>query len=324
MKNNTIKEIANELKKANSIVIFPHILMDGDTLGSSAALCKALRLQGKKAHIAIEDKIPDYLVFLDNDYCTYDFDKLQAPDVAICVDCGEYHRFKNRKNLFDSAKLKICIDHHSTSSGIGDMNYIDGSAAATGELIFDLLNEMDVDIDKEISSAIFAAITTDTGNFQYANTTKRSHEITMDLYDSGLDAYAVSIALYENESMKKIKLHSLVLSKAEIFAEDKAIIALVTQDMLTQTETLMEDTEGIVSKMRSIKGIEVAALLKEEETENIKVSMRSKGDADVAAISVKYDGGGHAKAAGCTIKKPIDIARKEIMESVKKELCRVF
>lgn len=324
MKNNTMKEIALAFERADSIVIFPHILMDGDTLGSSAALCRALRKKGKDAVIAIEDKIPDYIKFLDNDYCIREFESLNAPDIAVCVDCGDYTRFRKRVDLFESGKTKICIDHHPTSEGIGDFNYIDGKAAATGELIYDLIKELNVSIDSEISNALFTAITTDTGNFQYSNTTKRSHEIVMDLYDHGLDAYGISIRLYENEPISKIRLHSLVLSKAEMFADGKGIVVSITQNMLKETNTLMEDTEGIVSKMRSIKGVEAAIVLKEEDETNIKVSMRSKGYLDVAKISVEFGGGGHVRAAGCTIKKHIDIAKKEILSAVNSELCRVF
>ena len=183
---------------------------------------------------------------------------------------------------------------------------------------------MNVVIDGEISNAIFAAITTDTGNFQYSNTTRRSHEIVSELYDFGLDAYSVSVNLYESESINKIKLHALVMKKAEMFAEGKGIIVSITQEMLEESNALMEDTEGIVSTMRSIKGVEMAIVLKEAEKENIKVSMRSKGDINVADISVKYGGGGHAKAAGCTLRQSIGTAKEEILKAAEEELCRVF
>ena len=139
MKNNTFSEIAEQLLEADTIAIFPHIMMDGDAMGSAAALCHALRLMGKDSAILIEDKIPDYLMFLDNGMCTKDIDEYQGADVALCIDCGELNRFPNRSGVFMSGKVKICIDHHPTSPGIGDFNHIDGTAAATGELVFSLL-----------------------------------------------------------------------------------------------------------------------------------------------------------------------------------------
>lgn len=321
MKNNTFTEIAEELEKARNVVIFPHILMDGDALGSAAALCKALRLKGKESVILIEDKIPDYLMFLDKGYCTYDQDACKDADICLCIDCGELKRFPKRKEVFESGKKKICVDHHPTSPGIGDLNHIDGSAAATGELVFDLIREMHVEPDVEISNAIFAAITTDTGNFQYSNTTKRSHEIVMALYDHGLDAYATSVALYENESLEKISLMSKVMSQCEVIADGKAIVASVSQQLLEETGARMEDTEGIVGTMRSIRGVDIAVLIKEKEKNNIKVSLRAK-EGNVADIAVKFGGGGHEKAAGCTIREDLDSARKKVVKEVMESLCR--
>lgn len=321
MKNNSFKEIAEVLKEAGSIVIFPHILMDGDALGSAAALCGALRSMGKDAVIAVEDKIPDYLQFLDKGYCERDLESYMNPDVSICVDCGELKRFPERAGLYNSGKIKICVDHHETSPGIADYNYIDGKAAATGELIYDLLLAMECTIDGEIANAIYAAITTDTGNFQYSNTTKRSHEIVMELYDSGLDSYGTSVALYENESFEKMKLQSAAINDSEVFAGGKAIIAEISLDMLKKYGARMEDTEGIVGMMRSIKGVDIAVLLKEKEPGNIKASLRAK-HGDVSKIAVAFKGGGHEKAAGCTIYDSMAVARDIIMKAVSEELCR--
>ena len=196
MRNDPLANIAQELQEADSVLIFPHILMDGDAMGSAAALCKALRGMGKDAYIVIEDKIPDYLMFLDRGY-TVDIEHIGAADigdidVSICVDCGEKTRFPKRAELFYHGETKICIDHHVSSVGIGDYNYIDPEAAATGEIIFDLLVELGVDIDQEMAESLFAAITTDTGNFQYSNTTAHTHEIVIALYDCGLNSNKVS------------------------------------------------------------------------------------------------------------------------------------
>ena len=302
MKNDPIPMIAQELLEADSILIFPHILMDGDAMGSAAALCKALRGMGKDAHIVIEDKVPDYLLFLDRGY-TVDIENIGVAniggiDVSICVDCGEKTRFPKRAELFYHGDTKICIDHHVSSGFIGDYNYIDPDAAATGEIIFDLLLALGVDIDQEMAEALFAAITTDTGNFQYSNTTAHSHEIVIALYDCGLDSSKVSLALYENESLPKLRLHSRLIESARLFADGEAIMTTVTQKMLQETGTLMEDTEGVVSTLRSIHGVQVSAFIKEQPDGSMKVSLRSKERGDVAAVSQRHGGGGHVHAAG--------------------------
>ena len=294
--------IAQELLEADSVLIFPHILMDGDAMGSAAALCKALRSLDKDAYIVVEDKIPDYLMFMDHGY-TVDIEHIGSVDigdvdVSICVDCGEKTRFPKRAELFYHGDTKICIDHHVSSVGIGDYNYIDPDAAATGEIIFDLLVEMGVEIDEEIAAALFAAITTDTGNFQYSNTTARSHEIVISLIDCGLDITGTSVALYENESFSKMRLQSRLIEEAQLFADGEGILTIATQQLLKETGSLMEDTEGVVSTLRSIKGVQVAAFIKEQPDGSVKVSLRSKARGDVAAISQHHGGGGHVRAAG--------------------------
>ena len=321
MKNDPIENIAQELLEADSVLIFPHILMDGDALGSAAALCKALRGLGKDAHIVIEDKVPDYLMFLDHGY-TVDIENIGAAnigdiDVSICVDCGEKTRFPKRAELFYHGDTKICIDHHVSSVGIGDYNYINPDAAATGEIIFHLLIELGVEIDQEMAEALFAAITTDTGNFQYSNTTTHSHEIVIALYDCGLDSNKVSVALYENESFDKLRLHSRLIDSAQMFADGEGILTVATQQLLKETGTLMEDTEGVVSTLRSIHGVQVAAFIKEQPDGSVKVSLRSKERGDVAAISQRHGGGGHGRAAGFNLEGiSLEETKALVMEEV--------
>ena len=139
----------------------------------------------------------------------------------------------------------------------------------------------------------------------YSNTTRRSHEITCELMDTGMDCNAVSVALYENESMEKMMLQGKMLSTIRRFAEGQGVIAMVTQRMLKETGARMEDTDGFVSLLRSLKGVEIAILLKEQAENMVKVTMRAKRKGDVAAIASRYGGGGHVKAAGCTLRMTI-------------------
>lgn len=328
MKNDNFKEIAQQFQNAKSVLLFPHKNMDGDAMGSCVALCIALRKMDRECYIIVEDGVPDFLKFLDCGYCTDNGCVISEPDICACIDCGELSRFEKNKDFYLKGKTKICIDHHMTSLGnepIADYNYIVPDAAATGELIYMLLTgDMTGDdyeglvarLDVEMAEAIFAAITTDTGNFQYSNTTKRSHEIVGKLYDVGIDANKVSIELYENISLQKLKITSKILSELEIFADGRAVIAYVTQDMLSKSSVKLEETEGIVATLRSIAGVEIAAFLKEYSDGMIKVSMRAKREGNVAVIGAKYGGGGHVKAAGCTLdysmEKSIILIKSEI------------
>ena len=192
---NTIKEIAQKLKQAQSVLLFPHVHMDGDALGSSAALAGALRKQGKTCYVLIEDEIAGNLKFLDRDYCTDNQDIIDDPDLCVYIDCGDESRIPKRYGKFLSGRETMCIDHHRTNSSDTDYVYVDPDAAATGEIIYDIITAMGDEIDAHTGEALYAALTTDTGNFQYSNCTKKTHEIAAALYDSGMNHSEVCIQL---------------------------------------------------------------------------------------------------------------------------------
>ncbi len=318
--NNTFEEIAKVIENGEVFLIFPHIVVDGDALGSSTALCEALRLKGKKAYVVLEDEIGTNLKFLDDGYCINFEDADFDHDISICVDCSEKSRFPKRVDLFDKAKTTICIDHHKTAEPFCQYYYVDPNSAATAELIYLLIKAMGVSLTEKIAKRIYTGITTDTGNFQYSNTTKRTHQIVSELYDVCDSFNDISVEIYENDSFEKLALQSEILGNAELFADGRAIVAYVTQDMLKKCGATMEDSEGTVSRLRSIRGVEIAVLLKEKEDNQIKASMRAKTYGDVASICVKYGGGGHIKAAGFTSDEPLE----KVIENIKKDVEQSF
>ena len=325
IENDSLKVIAEDLQAAKSVQIFPHIVMDGDAIGSAAALCLALTDMGKEAVIVTEDKTPDNLAFLEYGLLVSveEASALSVPDLCVCVDCGEVTRFPKREALFWRGKKTLCIDHHATSPGIADKNYIEPDSAATGEIIYLLLKEMGAEITMPIAAAIYAAITTDTGNFQYANTTVRSHEIVADLLRLGLDPYPVSVELYESSKPAQFKLYAKILDRMEFFAGGEGVISRVTQEMLKECGALMEDSEGVVGDLRSIKGVQIAVMLKEQEDGAVKVSFRAKEKGNVARVAAAYEGGGHEKAAGCTLTGySLEQAAEEMKKAVEDELGR--
>lgn len=320
--NSSYIELAEIIKNSNKILLFPHINIDGDAMGSTVAMCRALRSINKEVYILIEDDISDNLLFLDDGYITKNQEIISDPDLTICVDCGEISRFPRRAEKFFNGKVTMCVDHHGTSDGIADFNIIEPDAAATGEIVYRLLKELNVEFDKEISNSLFTAITMDTGNFQYANTTAKSHQIVAALYKHGLESNKVSINIYENNSWAKIRTEALVLEGTEFLLNGKIAIAKVTKEILEKTGCKMNETESIVTILRSISGVEIAALVKEDGHRSTRASLRAKNYANVAKAAVALGGGGHVKAAGCTIDKNIDEATELIKNELIEEILR--
>ena len=321
--NNTFKEIASVLDASRTILLYPHVSADGDPLGSCTALCKALRMKGKECYILVEEELPLNLKFLDKGYCTDDQNIIEDVDVSFCVDCGDETRFPNRTEKFEQGKTSICLDHHRTTKDFCDYNYVDPEASATGELVFDLLQEMGTPADVEIGEALFAAITTDTGNFQYSNTTRKAFEIMTELLDWGVDTNKVSVQLYENIRLERKIIESMAFSTMNILADGKAAIAYVTQEMIEQNGALSEETENVIQQLRSIASVEYAAFLKEKGENLVRLSLRAKTEGDVAVIAEKFGGGGHIKASGATLEMPIEEAVAAVtaeLEAACKEL----
>ncbi len=307
-KNNSYKEIWSELTEGAEVLLFPHVLVDGDALGSSIALCESLRQEGITAYIILEDSIPHNLVFLDNEYIL-NYKEYSKPEnkkiICSLVDCGDYGRIPKREELYKSGSVKMVIDHHQSTKLIGEYNYVDSSAAATGEIIFDMLLENNVAISKEAAKAMFVAISTDTGNFQNANTNKKTHETVAELYKINDSYRDVVVELNENIPLKAMKLKGRLIDETKILCNEKVAVVMISQSLLEEMECKMDDADGISSLLRSIEGVEVAVVLK-EKADSVKVSLRAKSYFNVAEIAEKFHGGGHIKAAGFSMQLPID------------------
>ena len=212
--NDTIKSIATIMKDLDGILLFPHINMDGDALGSCSALCLALRSMGKKAYVMINEPVPKNLDFLEYGCCTDDDSVLDDVQLSLMIDCNGINRITGREKAWERGRLKGCIDHHATKAKEirYDFARIEPKSAAAGEIIYNIIRAMGVEISLDIANCIFAAITTDTGNFQHSNTTSRSHEIAGHLYKiEGFNSKSISALIYDRRSKEAIRLESEVI-----------------------------------------------------------------------------------------------------------------
>ncbi|MBQ2160398.1 MAG: bifunctional oligoribonuclease/PAP phosphatase NrnA, partial [Firmicutes bacterium] len=316
--------------------------IDGDAVGSCVAAAKALRTMGKTAYVLYSEELPGNLSFMLHDekgesYFTDDPDIISDDelDVSMAVDCGGWDRFKPYEDKFKAAKVTLCVDHHGTSvitdedgtkHGIADFSVIEPDASACGVLIFDLLKEMqsmtEVEIipDKEIGEALFAAITTDTGNFQYSNTNRKCFEVMAEISSWDVDTNKVSVEIYENERLEEVRIRSRAMEHMELVSKGRGAVSYVTKEEMEEIGVKAGETDSIVKIMRAIGGVEVVAFLKEKDRNVIRVSYRAKSFADVSLMAANHKGGGHKKAAGCTLYMPIKDAVELITKEIKEYL----
>jgi phosphoesterase RecJ-like protein len=292
-----------------TILILPHTMPDGDTIGSSVALAHGLRQLGKDAYIVLDDALPNDIAFLTHEIMSVsEFESMNLKvDLCITVDLSDLERLSQRKSLISNLPLWN-IDHHITNLMFGDVKFVDFNASATGEVVFSLLKEWGVVFNQTIAEALYVAIATDTGSFKYSTTTPRTHRITAELLEIGIRRDYLALNLYHSEPFTKLKLHALALAQLYIYSNGKVARAVVTKDMLNESGARLTEADGLVERIRDIAGIEAVILLKEVGTGEIKVSMRSIGDLDVSTPALNHGGGGHKNAAGFSIFDSLSVA----------------
>ncbi|TCO79898.1 DHH family phosphoesterase [Marinisporobacter balticus] len=321
IQNKTDMEVVGNLfHKAHNILILPHILPDGDTIGSSIALYLALEKIGKHPHIFLKETVPDNIKFLSNGNIYNRVDKYFQFDLVVSIDCSDIGRLGDRESYIDKAKCSLNIDHHVTNTYFADYNLVDPKAAATGEIIYFLINSLGISITKDMATCLYTAISTDTGSFKYDNTTHQTHSIAAILLEKNIDLNFITTEIYQNKPIYKVKLLIEVLNTLEFYCENKVVILCIMKEHIEKTGAKLEDTEGFIEYARDIDGVEVGVLLKEMDQGQIKVGFRAKYDVDVSKIAKVFDGGGHKKASGCTIHDSIENAKRIIINSIKNHL----
>lgn len=312
------QKVKSLLTEAKTIAILSHVSPDGDNVGSVLAMGHALMANCNAEVKWIKtDEIPEHLMFLSgtNDYIS-EIDR--DYDLVFVVDCGDLDRLGDYKKIVNHAKTIINIDHHKTNTKFGDINIVKSSASSTAELVLTLLKTMEFKITRKCAEALYTGISTDTGSFKYSNTTSYTHSLASELIDYGIDVGAINVELYQNKKFDKMQLFIKSINNLSFYKQRQIAIAYVDQKMLDETNTQMNDSDGIVEFARNISGVEVACLIKIHEAKNcIKCSFRSKNNVDVSIFCEKHNGGGHKRAAGCTF----DTTDKQVViDAIMKEI----
>lgn len=317
--------IIREIKTKKRILITTHINPDGDAVGALLGLYLALKAKGFSVIPVIDDEFPALYKFLHGweDVRRPDdpdvLNVLNEIDLVISLDCGDLERLGASAGFLEG-RMVINIDHHISNTAFGTLNMVDSNAAATGEMVYQIIKILGIDITKEIAEALYTAIVTDTGQFRYSNTTSVTHQIAGDLINNGAETPYLYEQIYQNISKERMLLSAKALSTLKLYEDNRIAVMSVTMDFMNETGASGSDTEGIINFGRDIDTVEVAILLKEHEKEKIKVSLRSKRIVDVAVIAQEIGGGGHSRASGCTIFSSIEEAEERIIERVRQAL----
>ncbi|HEY2799162.1 MAG TPA: bifunctional oligoribonuclease/PAP phosphatase NrnA [Chthoniobacterales bacterium] len=307
--NSSFAEIAAVLRAHASFLVLSHVRPDGDALGSEIAMGLALQKLGKQVKVWNEEGLLEKFSFLPGgDLVTPPPNEPEDFDVVFALDTATQQRLgDNVLAAVGHAKIWINIDHHPSNPRYGDLVHIDPIAPATGQILFELLQSQDLPLDEAIAENLFAAISTDTGSFQYPNTTDRTFEIAADILRCGIDVGRLSQQLYESYPRRRIELLRVLLDRMRFDAGGK--VASFSLPLATANElgVIPEDNEGLIDHLRAIEGVIIAIFFEELDHGKVRVSMRSKDErADVCAICQRFKGGGHTRAAGARVSGSLD------------------
>lgn len=310
----TLAALCDFLKEHDNYVVLTHANPDGDTLGSAYGLKAGLKKLGKRVQVVCCDEIPHkYDYFIDDSECDFIPETVIAVDVADIKLLGDlYERFEGR--------IDLNIDHHISNTHYANRLYLDANAAAAAECVYEILDELGIEFDRNIANALYTGLSTDTGCFKYANVTARTHEIAARLYEIGVDAAEINRVMFDTKSKSRVEMEMMVLSGAEFHFDDRCMVMAVTLDIQRKTGCSRIDIEGIPSMSRSVEGVLAGVTIKENREGEFKISLRTYEPLDASAICGKLGGGGHKAAAGCTVVGSLAEAKSAILKAVKEAL----
>lgn len=313
-----IEKMNAKIENIKDIVIMGHLNPDGDAIGSGLALTLALekKYPEKRIDFILQDSIPNNIKFLRKiDKIKSNNQMKESYDLAIFVDSATLDRVGEIGKIAEKI-YKINIDHHISNSKYGDLNIVNGDISSTSELLYGIIKEMKIELDKDIAEALYLGLINDTGNFSHSNVTENTFKVAADLVRLGANNNKIVTEFFKTKSYQRIKILGKALNEMKFNKEKKLVYFYLPYSFLQEIKGAKDDTEGIVEEMLNLSESEVSLFLREDENGKIKGSMRSKRDKDVNKIANIFGGGGHIKAAGFTT----DISVDEVIEIVLENL----
>lgn len=310
------------LRSAKSILICSHVNPDGDTLGTMCALQLAIQKQyKKKADMLILSKLPKIYEFLPNINKAKSIEMLNKSreyDIAIAVDIASLDRLINAQILFDKAKYKINIDHHTTNNLYGDLAIVEPKTSSSGEVLFKIFKKLGWEINLDIATCIYTAILTDTGGFRFENTNSSVLRVAAELVDLGVNPKELFKKCYETKTKNMVLFQNYCVGKANFVKNEKIAYTVIYKKDMEKFNAGEDYTDGIAETLRSITTTDVSFVVKEVDSKTCKISMRSKS-VDIAKVCSVFGGGGHKFAAGCTMKYSCEDSVKKLLAEIEKE-----
>jgi len=322
MTRSTLAEIGAALRAQQRFAILSHVRPDGDALGSQLALALSLQQLGKDVTVWNEDGLLEKYNFLPGgERLTQPPSEPQDFDVAVALDTATQNRLGTAGESVRHAGTWINIDHHPSNPGYGDLVYIDPTSPATGQILFELIKSENLPMDGAIAENLFIAISTDTGSFQYPNTTARTFEIGAELVRGGVDVGHISQLLYENYPRRRTELLRELLGTMRFDANGQIASFSLSLKVAAELGVRAEDNEGLIDHLRAIRGVIVAVFFEELADGKVRVSMRSKNEeVDVSAICQKFGGGGHKLAAGARVRGTLAEVEQRLLQAICQEV----
>ncbi|MGB3112865.1 MAG: bifunctional oligoribonuclease/PAP phosphatase NrnA [Candidatus Omnitrophota bacterium] len=318
-----VDEVTEALKTGDNFLITAHVNPEGDSIGSQLSVYHILEKMGKNAVMVGNYIVPENLRFLPGAGSI--LNELPAgfrPETAIILDCPTKERIGKVNDHLEGVKLIVNIDHHISNEYFGDINWVEPEASAVGEMVYSLIEKLGMELDDKMNSAMYAAIVTDTGMFNYDNTSRRTHLVAGELIASGVNPKIMHTKLFEEKSLPQIRLMGKVLSTIKVEKDGRLAYMWMTREMQEEENIRSVATDEFINYPRSIKGVEVAVFFKERINNpgHIDISFRSMGKIDVDVIAASFGGGGHKRAAGCFLKGDLEEVREKVLKEIREVL----